>query len=68
MINIQKRIYTTAKTLRPFITKHWCFKTKNFVSLYQELGERDREIFYFDVKVVSCIIDIDIYYRPRMSL
>lgn len=53
MINIQKRIYTTAKALRPFITQHWNFKTYNFINLYKELGEKEKEIFCFDVNIVS---------------
>jgi fatty acyl-CoA reductase len=53
MINIQKRIYTTARTLRPFITKQWKFKTDNFINLYRELDKEDRDIFYFDVKVIN---------------
>jgi fatty acyl-CoA reductase len=53
MVKIQRRIQGGLNTLHYYTTKEWVFKNDNLKALPECLTEKDRQIFYTDIKMVD---------------
>lgn len=45
LVNVQKRVSQGLKVLQYYTTRDWTFKNDNYVKLYQEMNEVDKEKF-----------------------
>jgi alcohol-forming fatty acyl-CoA reductase len=59
LVNVQKRVSQGLKVLQYYTTRDWVFKNENFIKLYEEMNEVDKEKFYCDLKQ----IDMDDYLK-----
>jgi fatty acyl-CoA reductase len=59
MVKIQRRIQGGLDVLQYYTTKEWVFRNENLKALPRTLTEKDREIFYTDIKM----LDWDVYIR-----
>lgn len=50
MIRVQKKIHNGVELLTFFTTKHWVFKSQNFLSLVSDLNAVDNELFSMDFR------------------
>lgn len=46
MVRVQERIRLGSKLLQYFTMKQWTFKINRFLTVFDELPEEEREIFY----------------------
>ena len=53
LVNVQKRVSQGLKVLQYYTTRDWIFKNENFIKLYQEMNEVDKEKFYCDLKQIE---------------
>ena len=51
-MNVQKRISQGLKVLQYYTTKEWTFKNKNFLKMYEDMNDFDKETFYCDTTKV----------------
>lgn len=52
-MNVQKRVSQGLKVLQYYTTRDWIFKNENFIKLYDEMNEVDKEKFCCDSRQVD---------------
>lgn len=56
-MNVQKRVSQGLKVLQYYTTKEWIFNNKNFLKLYEDMNDFDKETFYCDnTKVMDTLM------------
>lgn len=53
-MNVQKRVSQGLKVLQYYTTKDWIFRNENFLKLYEDMNDYDKDTFYCDnTKVIK---------------
>lgn len=52
-MRIQKKVSDGLKLLHFYATKPWIFRNENLKALRDKVNDRDRDVFNFDMRLVS---------------